>query len=153
MRELDAFVREPDRLLSRPVFSSGPAACTAPRVTDRRRSRGAGALYRLTEPNMGIIVPIMGTRKTTRQRAPIRIGGIADALFSKGQQRVLGVLFGNPTRSFYANEIIARTGAGTGAGNPRTYASMTPCIALARLHKFSDDRCNASSRAAQAHFV
>ena len=57
----------------------------------------------------------MGTRKTIRERAAIRLGGIADALFTKGQQRVLGVLFGNPTRSFYANEIIARAGAGTGA--------------------------------------
>jgi predicted nucleotidyltransferase len=57
----------------------------------------------------------MGTRKTTRQRAALRLGGIADALFTKGQQRVLGVLFGNPTRSFYANEVIARAGAGTGA--------------------------------------
>jgi hypothetical protein len=26
--------------------------------------------------------------------------GLADALFSKTQQRVLGVLFGNPDRSF-----------------------------------------------------
>lgn len=43
------------------------------------------------------------------------MGGVADALFTKGQQRVLGVLFGNPSRSFYANEVIARAGAGTGA--------------------------------------
>ena len=28
---------------------------------------------------------------------------------------MLGVLFGNPGRSFYANEIISRAGAGTGA--------------------------------------
>lgn len=34
-------------------------------------------------------------------------GGLADALFSKVKQRVLGVLYGNPGRSFYANEIIA----------------------------------------------
>ena len=40
---------------------------------------------------------------------------LADALFTKGQQRVLGVLFGNPGRSFYANEIIALAGTGTGA--------------------------------------
>jgi predicted nucleotidyltransferase len=40
---------------------------------------------------------------------------IADALFTRGQQRVLAVLFGNPGRSFYANEIIARAGGGTGA--------------------------------------
>ncbi|MEW6366829.1 MAG: nucleotidyltransferase domain-containing protein [Acidobacteriota bacterium] len=41
--------------------------------------------------------------------------GIADALFTKVQQRVLGVLLGNPGRTFYANEIIALAGCGTGA--------------------------------------
>lgn len=41
--------------------------------------------------------------------------GVADALFTKVQQRVLGVLFGNPDRSFYANEIIALAQSGTGA--------------------------------------
>lgn len=41
--------------------------------------------------------------------------GTADALFSKVQQRVLGVLFGNAGRSFFANEVIALAGSGTGA--------------------------------------
>lgn len=41
--------------------------------------------------------------------------GIADALFAKVRQRVLGLLFGNPGRSFYANEVIALIGSGTGA--------------------------------------
>jgi predicted nucleotidyltransferase len=41
--------------------------------------------------------------------------GLADALFAKVQQRVLGVLFGNPGRTFYANEVIARARSGTGA--------------------------------------
>ena len=41
--------------------------------------------------------------------------GVADALFSKVQQRVLAVLFGNPRRSFYANELIALARSGTGA--------------------------------------
>jgi predicted nucleotidyltransferase len=40
---------------------------------------------------------------------------LGDALFSKVQQRVLGVLFANPRRSFYANEIIALARSGTGA--------------------------------------
>lgn len=40
---------------------------------------------------------------------------LADALFTKVQQRVLGLLFGNPERSFYANEIIALAQSGTGA--------------------------------------
>jgi predicted nucleotidyltransferase len=41
--------------------------------------------------------------------------GLANALFTKVQQRVLGVLFGNSGRSFYANEIIALAESGTGA--------------------------------------
>ena len=40
---------------------------------------------------------------------------VADALFTKVQQRVLAVLFGNPARSFYAQEIITLAGSGTGA--------------------------------------
>ncbi len=40
---------------------------------------------------------------------------MADALFTKVQQRVLAVLFGNPDRSFYANEVIALAATGTGA--------------------------------------
>ena len=42
-------------------------------------------------------------------------GGLADALFSKVKQRVLGALYGNPGRSLYANEIIALADSGTGA--------------------------------------
>jgi predicted nucleotidyltransferase len=40
---------------------------------------------------------------------------LADALFSKTQQGVLGLLFGQPDRSFYATEIISRVGVGSGA--------------------------------------
>lgn len=44
-----------------------------------------------------------------------RSTGVAGALFTKVQQRVLAVVFGNPGRSFYANEVIALAGSGTGA--------------------------------------
>jgi len=54
-------------------------------------------------------------KKTTPKSDPAQATSVADALFSKGQQRVLAVLFGNPGRSFYANEIIALAGSGTGA--------------------------------------
>lgn len=64
---------------------------------------------------MGCIIPIMGTIGTPTPTAPRPTPGVADALFSKVQQRVLGVLFGNPGRSFYANEVIALAGSGTGA--------------------------------------
>jgi predicted nucleotidyltransferase len=41
---------------------------------------------------------------------------LSDALFSKVQARVLGLLFGTPDRSFYANELFRLAGTGTGAG-------------------------------------
>lgn len=40
--------------------------------------------------------------------------GIADALFSTTQQRVLALLFGQPKRSFFTNELIGLVGAGSG---------------------------------------
>jgi predicted nucleotidyltransferase len=40
---------------------------------------------------------------------------IADALFTRTQQRVLSVLFGNTGRSYYASEIIGRAQVGSGS--------------------------------------
>jgi predicted nucleotidyltransferase len=40
--------------------------------------------------------------------------GLADALFSKVQQRVLGLLFVNTDRSFYTNEIVRFVDSGIG---------------------------------------
>lgn len=40
---------------------------------------------------------------------------IADALFSRTQQRVLAILYGSPADSFYSNQIIRLAGIGTGA--------------------------------------
>ena len=40
---------------------------------------------------------------------------LADALFTTTQQRVLALLFGQPSRSFFASELIALTGSGSGA--------------------------------------
>ena len=57
----------------------------------------------------------MGMKSPARPHAPPQRTSVADALFTKGQQRVLAVLFGNPARSFYANEVIALAGTGTGA--------------------------------------
>jgi len=41
-------------------------------------------------------------------------GSLAAALFSGTQQRVLGLLFGQPDRSFYATELISLAGVGSG---------------------------------------
>ena len=60
----------------------------------------------------------MGNRLAKRTahapRSP-RGSGIASALFTTTQQRVLGLLFGQPERSFYASQLIALAGGGTGA--------------------------------------
>ena len=40
---------------------------------------------------------------------------LSDALFTTTQQRVLSLLFGQPERSFFANEVIGLTGSGSGA--------------------------------------
>ena len=59
-----------------------------------------------------MIVPILGARaRPTRSRRK----SLADALFTRTQQRVLGVLFGQPDRSFYASELIRTAGTGSGA--------------------------------------
>ena len=57
----------------------------------------------------------MGTKRPRPNRVKTPPSNLADALFAKAQQRVLGVLFGNPSRSFYANEIIALAESGSGA--------------------------------------
>ena len=44
-----------------------------------------------------------------------KTAGLADALFTTTQQRVLGYLFGQPDRSFFSSELIKLTGAGSGA--------------------------------------
>lgn len=75
---------------------------------------------------MGIKLPNMGMKKKTKAArprttaakpaaAPSQPASLADALFSSTQQRVLGLLFGQPESSFFATEIIARLGAGSGA--------------------------------------
>jgi predicted nucleotidyltransferase len=64
----------------------------------------------------------MGTKATGKSSprlrkpapAPARTS-VADALFSATQQRVLGLLFGQPQRSFFTSELIALAGGGSGA--------------------------------------
>jgi predicted nucleotidyltransferase len=64
---------------------------------------------------LGTIVPVLGTRRRKRRAAGPRPQGLADALFSKTQQRVLGLLFGQPDRSFFTKEIIRAASSGAGA--------------------------------------
>ena len=56
-------------------------------------------------PNLGIIIPKMGMKNSS----------LGEALFTKTQQRVLGLLFGHPERSYYTNQIVRFADAGIGA--------------------------------------
>ncbi len=56
--------------------------------------------------------PTLGPRA---KRGHARRKSLADALLTRTQQRVLGLLFGQPGRSFYASELIRVTGTGSGA--------------------------------------
>lgn len=67
-------------------------------------------------PKVGMIEPIMGTQP--------QYSGLADALFSTTQQRVLGLLFGQPERSFYAREVIALAGEGGSGAIQRELARL-----------------------------
>ena len=68
---------------------------------------GVGA-FSLQTPNKGTIVPNMGTKETNTP-------GLGDVLFTKTQRQVLSLLFGNPDKSFYANEIVRYAGVGIGS--------------------------------------
>ena len=71
-------------------------------------------------PLLGIFIPSMSTQLSD----PMAHSALADALFSRTRQRVLGLLFGQPTRSFYASELIAMLASGSGAVQ-RELASLT----------------------------
>src|SRR5882724_10613861 len=57
---------------------------------------------------MGCILPNMGM-------AAMEAISLSNALFSKVQQRVLALIFGQPERSFYTSEIMRSVQSGTGA--------------------------------------
>jgi predicted nucleotidyltransferase len=59
-------------------------------------------------PILGIKIPKMGITEVSRV-------SLSEALFTTTQQRLLALLFGQPKRSFFANEVIALTGSGSGA--------------------------------------
>jgi predicted nucleotidyltransferase len=97
-------------------------------------------------PKSGMIVPVMGTRDESSSR------GLAGALFSPVQQRVLGLLFGQPGRRFQSAELIRLAQSGTGAvhrqlsrleaagwvnvtrvGNQKHYQANADCPAFTEL--------------------
>ncbi len=97
-------------------------------------------------PKSGMIIPIMGTKDAFASR------GLAGALFSPVQQRVLGLVFGQPDRRFQSAELIRLAESGTGAvhrqlsrleksgwvnvtriGNQKYYQANADCPVFAEL--------------------
>jgi DNA-binding MarR family transcriptional regulator len=68
---------------------------------------------------MGINMPEMGMvdskNRVSEAAALYERANLADALFSRTQQRVLACVFGQLDRSYSVTELIAATGAGSGA--------------------------------------
>lgn len=77
---------------------------------------------------------------------------VGDALFTKTQQKVLGLLYGKPDQRFYTNEIVRRADMGRGTirrelerlvqagvlqveseGNQRYYQANTQCLVFDEL--------------------
>ena len=101
-------------------------------------------------------MPKMGMKAAATKTAPLQRTSLADALFSRTQQRVLGLLFGQPSRSFFATELIGLVGAGSGAvqrelkrlaesglvtvtpvGNQRHYQANPASPLFAALHEIA----------------
>lgn len=64
-------------------------------------------------PEMGVKMPNAGMMSDSRKNQTNR--SLVDALFTSVRKKVLGLLFGNPGRRFFFNEIVALAGSGTGA--------------------------------------
>ena len=68
---------------------------------------------------MGTTIPRVGTAefgdRSRRGHRKAERRPLADALFTKTQQRALGILFGRPDRTFFLRELIEAAGSGSGA--------------------------------------
>lgn len=64
-------------------------------------------------PDLGTLIPIMGIIDTANGAGVPTT--LADALFTPVQQRVLGLLFGQPKRRFQSADLIRLVDSGTGA--------------------------------------
>lgn len=69
---------------------------------------------------------------------------IGDALFTKTQQRVLGLLYGRPEQSFYLNEIVRLADVGRGAVN-RELESLSAAGLLTETRQGNQNHYQANS--------
>jgi len=90
----------------------------------------------------------MGTKAskgTNGSAAPVATG-LADVLFTPVQQRVLGLLFGQPERRFQSAELIRLVGSGTGAAHRLlTRLAATGLVTTEKMGNQKYYRANADS--------
>lgn len=103
-------------------------------------------------PKTGMIVPKSGTMTGVKRRksavqatasAPTGLGGV---LFTPVQQRVLGLLFGQPQRRFQSAEMIRLAGSGTGSTHRLlTRLAATGLVTTERVGNQKHYQANAES--------
>ena len=93
-----------------------------------------------------MIVPEMGI---THEHQDGRPTGLADALFTPVQQRVLGLLFGQPDRRFQGAELIRLANAGTGA--PHRLLQRLASCGLVRVDAVGRQKFYQANPAAPIH--
>ena len=99
-------------------------------------------------PNSGMIVPVMGTKHSRQTVRPTQTvaTGLAAVLFTPVQQRVLGLLFGQPKRRFQSAEVIRLAGSGTGAAHRLlTRLEATGLVTTERVGNQKHYQANAES--------
>jgi len=96
-------------------------------------------------PKIGMIIPIMRT-KTSRKAILPATAGLADVLFTPVQQRVLGLLFGQPERRFQSAELIRLAGSGTSSPHRLlTRLAETGLVTTERVGNQKHYQANAAS--------
>jgi len=87
--------------------------------------------------------------KTSRRSPPSALPAstrLADVLFTPVQQRVLGLLFGQPKRRFQSAEVIRLAGSGTGAAHRLlTRLAATGLVTTERVGNQKHYQANARS--------
>lgn len=97
---------------------------------------------RLLVPKNGLIIPIMGTSNTV---------SLSDVLFSGVQQKVLRLLFGRPSRSFYFNEIAKLGSIASRASLQRELERMTAVGLITKTEIGKQTHYQANSHAVIFH--
>lgn len=87
-------------------------------------------------PDAGMIVPVMGMKSS--KEAAIKPTGLASALFTPVQQRVLGLLFGQPQRRFQSAELIRLADSGT--GSVHRLLTRLEAVGLATTHRVGNQK-------------